>query len=129
MQWEFGAGLSYTEYKYSNLRTDKKSFKAGDTLTVSVDVTNTGSREGMEPVLLFSSDLTASITPDIRRLRAFDKVTLKPGETKTVTFKVPAESLAFVDADCKWKLEAGEFVFRCGNNNVPVTCTETSVLD
>lgn len=129
VQWEFGAGLSYTEYKYSNLRTDKKSFKAGDTLTVSVDVTNTGCREGMEPVLLFSSDLSASITPDIRRLRAFDKITLKPGETKTVTFKVPAESLAFVDADCKWKLEAGDFVFRCGNNNVPVTCTETSVLD
>lgn len=129
VQWEFGAGMSYTEYKYSNLRTDKKNFKAGDIITVSVDVTNTGSREGMEPVLLFSSDLTASITPDIRRLRAFDKISLKPGETKTVTFKVPAENLAFVDADCKWKLEAGEFVFRCGNNNVPVTCTETSILD
>lgn len=129
VQWEFGAGMSYTEYEYSNLRTDLKSFKAGDTITVSVDITNKGNREGMEPVLLFSSDLKASLTPDIRRLRAFDKVSLKPGETKTVTLKVPANSLAFVDADCRWKLEAGEFVLRCGGLNTPVTCTQTTLLD
>ena len=95
--WPFGYGLSYTTYDYSNLRTDKSSFGPDDTITVSVDVTNTGNRAGKEAVLLYSSDLIASQVPDNRRLRAFDKIELAPGETKTVTFTLPASDLAFAD--------------------------------
>lgn len=129
-QWEFGSGMSYTTYSYSNLAVDKTAFRAGETLTVTVDVKNTGDREGMEPVLLFSSDVTAtSITPDIKRLRAYDKVSLKPGETKTVTFSLPVNRLAYVDSDLKWRLEAGDFILRCGGQNVKVECLETAIVE
>lgn len=129
-QWEFGSGMSYTTYSYSNLAVDKTAFRAGETLTVTVDVKNTGDREGMEPVLLFSSDVTAtSITPDIKRLRAYDKVCLKPGETKTVTFSLPVNRLAYVDSDLKWRLEAGDFILRCGGQNVKVECLETAIVE
>jgi len=129
VEWTFGSGLSYTTYEYSNLAVDRETFKAGDTLRVSVDVTNTGKVNGMEPVLLYSSDLVASMVPDIRRLRAFDKVSLCPGETKTVTFDLAANDLAFVDRDGNWILEEGEFVLRCGNLNKAVRCTTTSAVD
>ena len=129
VEWAFGTGLSYTTYEYTNLVVDRETFKAGDTLRISVDVTNTGNVEGMEPVLLFTSDLVASMTPDIRRLRAFDKVSLRPGETKTVTFDLAANDLAFVDRDGKWLLEEGEFVLRCGTLNKAVRCTATSTVE
>lgn len=90
-QWPFGYGMSYTTFKYDNLRVDKTHFTSGDTLTVSVDVTNTGNREGKESVLLYSSDLIASMTPDGRRLRGFDKISLQPQETRTVTLHLPAD--------------------------------------
>lgn len=125
VQWMFGYGLSYTTFAYSNLKVDKSNFSAADELTFTVDVTNTGNVAGKESVLLFSSDLVASLTPDIRRLRAFDKVALQPGETKTVTLKVPASDLAFVGYDGKWILEAGDFCIQVGNQTVDVACNET----
>ena len=129
LQWPFGYGLSYTTYEYSNLRADRTTFDAGDVLTVSVDVSNTGSRVGKEPVLLYTSDLVASLTPDNRRLRDFTKVELQPGETRTVTFRLPAKSMAFVGADCRWTLEEGDFLLRVGRLEQKVTCTKTKIWD
>ena len=125
LQWPFGYGISYTTYEYSNLRVDKKTFTADDVLTVTVDIRNTGSRAGKEPVLLYSSDLVASLVPDNRRLRDFTKVELQPGETKTVTFRLPAKSLAFVGADGKWILEEGDFNLKVGNQTIGIECSET----
>ena len=96
-------------------------------LTVTVDVKNTGNRVGKEAVLLYSSDLVASVVPDNRRLRDFTKVELQPGEVKTVTFKLPAKSLAFVGADCRWTLEEGDFVLKIGQQKQTITCTKTKV--
>ena len=127
--WPFGYGLSYTTFEYSNLRVDRQQFTADDVLTVSVDVRNTGSRAGKEPVLLYSSDLIASIVPDNRRLRDFTKVRLQPGETKTVTFRLPARQLAFVGADCRWRLEEGDFLLRIARLSQKVCCTKTKVWD
>ena len=127
LQWPFGYGLSYTTYEYSNLRADRTTFDADDVLTVSVDVSNTGSRVGKEPVLLYTSDLVASLTPDNRRLRDFTKVELQPGETRTVTFRLPAKSMAFVGADCRWTLEEGDFLLRVGRLEQKVTCTKTRI--
>ena len=127
LQWPFGYGLSYTTFAYSNLRVDKPRFKAGDVLTVSVDVKNTGQRAGKEAVLLYSSDLVASIVPDNRRLRDFTKISLQPGEQQTVTFQLPARELAFVGADGRWILEEGDFRLKVGTETVNVVCTETMV--
>ena len=123
--WPFGYGLSYTTYEYSNMRVDKTHFLPEDTLTVSIDVKNTGNKVGKEAVLLYSSDLVASIVPDNKRLRDFTKIELQPGEVKTVSFQVPARSLAFVGADGKWILEEGEFLLKAGNQSVGVTCDKT----
>ena len=129
LQWPFGYGLSYTTYEYLNLRVDKTDFGPDDVLTVTVDVKNTGSRAGKEAVLLYSSDLVASIVPDNRRLRDFTKVALEPGQTKTVTFQLPARNLAFVGADGRWTLEEGEFVLTVGRTQQKVTCRQTKVWD
>lgn len=125
VQWAFGYGLSYNTYEYSNLKVDKSNFNANDELTFTVDVKNTGNRVGKESVLLFSSDLVASLTPDNRRLRAFEKVELKPGETKTVTLKLKGSDLAFVGYDGKWILEKGDFRIQAGNQVLNVACTDT----
>jgi beta-glucosidase len=122
VQWAFGYGLSYTTYEYSNLKVDKASFTANDELSFTVDVKNTGSTAGKESVLLFISDLVASLTPDVRRLRAFDKVDLQPGETKTVTLKVKGSDLAFVGHDGRWALEAGDFNVQVGNQTLKINC-------
>ena len=129
LQWPFGYGLSYTTFEYSNLKVDKATFSADDVLTVSVDVKNTGSRAGKEAVLLYSSDLVASIVPDNKRLRDFTKIELQPGEVKTVTFQLPAKNLAFVGADGKWTLEEGDFILKVGNQTVPTACERTKVWD
>ena len=129
LQWPFGYGLSYTTYEYSNLRVDKTLFGADDVLTVTVDVKNTGQRAGKEAVLLYSSDLVASIVPDNRRLRDFTKVELQPGETKTVTFLLPAKSMAFVGADGRWTLEEGDFMLKVGRLTQTVTCKATKVWE
>ena len=122
VQWPFGYGLSYTTFAYSNMRVDKPRFSKDDILTVSIDVTNTGNREGKESVLPYSSDLVASLTPENRRLRAFEKVTLQPKETRTVTFSLPAKDLAFVRTDGQWVLEEGDFRLTIGSERLTVTC-------
>ena len=129
LQWPFGYGLSYTSFIYSNLQVDKTSFTADDVLTVSVDVKNTGDRIGKEPVLLYSSDLVASLTPDNRRLRAFTKIELQPGQQKTVTFTLPAKELAFVGADGRWTLEEGDFQLKIGKLTVNTACSQTKIWD
>ena len=129
VQWEFGFGLSYTTYSYSNLKVDKTSFTADDVLTVSVDVTNTGKVAGKESVLLYSKDLVTSSTPDNIRLRNFEKIELNPGETKTVTMQLKGSDLAFVGYDGKWRLEKGDFKLKCGNQWTDIQCSETKVWD
>ncbi|MBR3031120.1 MAG: glycoside hydrolase family 3 C-terminal domain-containing protein [Bacteroidales bacterium] len=130
VQWPFGFGLSYTSFAYSDFRLlSPESFKAGDVLKFSVKVTNTGDRDGKEAVLLYSSDLVASLIPDVKRLRGFEKISLKAGESKTVTFELPAKELAFVGADGKWRLEKGEFRISCGGQGVLVNCTDTKVWE
>ena len=124
-QWGFGYGLSYTSYKYSNLKVSQSDFRHGDIIKVSVDVKNTGKVAGKESVLLFSSDLIASMLPDGRRLRAFDKIELQPGETKTVTFNLNADDLAFVGYDGKWVLEEGDFKLMIADQTVNIHCDKT----
>ena len=124
-QWGFGYGLSYTSYQYSNLKVSKSDFRHGDIIKVSVDVKNTGKVAGKESVLLFSSDLVASMVPDGRCLRAFDKVELQPGETKTVTFELKADDLAFVGWDGKWRLEEGDFKLMIADQTASVHCADT----
>ena len=124
-QWGFGYGLSYTSYQYSNLKVSQSDFRHGDIIKVSVDVKNTGKVAGKESVLLFSSDLIASMVPDGRRLRAFDKVELQPGETKTMTFELKADDLAFVDWNGKWRLEEGDFKLMIADQSTDIHCTDT----
>ena len=124
-QWGFGYGLSYTSYQYSNLKVSQSDFRHGDIIKVSVDVKNTGKVAGKESVLLFSSDLIASMVPDGRRLRAFDKIELQPGETKTVTFDLNADDLAFVGYDGKWVLEEGDFKLMIADQTVNIHCDKT----
>ena len=124
-QWGFGYGLSYTSYKYSNLKVSQSDFRHGDIIKVSVDVKNTGKVAGKESVLLFSSDLIASMVPDGRRLRAFDKVELQPGETKTMRFELKADDLAFVDWNGKWRLEEGDFKLMIADQSADIHCTDT----
>ena len=125
VQWPFGAGLSYTTYRYSNFRVNRSSITADDELVFSIDVTNTGKMAGKESVLLCSSDLVASLTPDNIRLRGFEKVSLQPGETRTVSLKLKGSDLAFVGYDGKWILEKGEFRMTCGSEQIIIQCSDT----
>ena len=122
VQWGFGYGLSYTTFAYENLQVSKKEFGPEDELTFRIDVKNTGDRTGKESVLLFIGDEVASLTPDVRRLRGFDKTELAAGETKTVTFAVNASELAFVGADGKWILEPGKFNVQIGDQITSIEC-------
>ena len=127
IQWPFGHGMSYTAFEYSNMTVSAAEFDSEDVLKFTVDVTNVGARAGKESVLLYSSDLYASSTPDVKRLRAFEKVELKPGETKTVELEVTAKDLAFVNYYGKWTLEEGDFILSVGNQSKQIRCTETVV--
>lgn len=129
IQWPFGSGLSYTEFEYSNFRLDKPEFSHTDHLVFTVDVKNIGSRAGKEAVQLYSSDLVASSLPDVIRLRNFEKISLAPGESTTVSMSIKASDLAFVGQDDKWRLEAGEFRFRCGDQILHGRCTDTYVWE
>lgn len=129
VQWPFGFGLSYTTFSYSSFKVNKESFTADDELVFSVDVTNTGSMAGKEAVMLFSSDLVASLTPENRRLRAFEKIELQPGETKTVELVLKGSDLAFVGADGHWILEKGDFRMQAGDQVLTVKCSETHRWD
>ena len=125
VQWPFGFGLSYTSFEYSGLKVDRQEFTPSDTLRISVDVTNTGKRPGQETVMLYSRDIIASVSPDVCRLRDFEKISLAPGEQRRVTFILPASALAFVGADGKWLLEKGAFEFMTGPLKATASCTET----
>ncbi|ASB48548.1 beta-glucosidase [Alkalitalea saponilacus] len=114
-QFSFGHGLSYTSFKYSNLAVSHVEFTNNDELLVSVDVENTGTVEGKEVVMLFASDLYASLAPDVKRLRRFDKIHLYPGETKSVTFSLSANDLSFINAQSKRVTEPGEFALKIAN--------------
>ena len=129
LQWPFGYGLSYTTFEYSNITVDKEEFTADDTLFVGVEVKNTGKRTGKEVVLLYSSDLVASVVPDNKRLRDFSKVELEPDQDVAVIFEIPAKALAYVGADGKWILEEGDFILKIGNLTIPARCTKTKVWD
>ena len=131
VQWPFGAGLSYTEFEYSDLKvvSGNADFKSGDLLEFEVTVRNTGDRAGKESVLLYSSDLVASVIPDVKRLRQFTRIDLEPGESETVRLSFPADELAFVGRDGKWRLEKGEFRIACGGLSVMLNCTETKVWE
>ena len=129
LQWPFGYGLSYTTFEYSNITVDKEEFTADDTLFVGVEVKNTGKRTGKEVILLYSSDLVASVVPDNKRLRGFSKVELEPDQDVAVIFEIPAKALAYVGADGKWILEEGDFILKIGNLTIPARCTKTKVWD
>lgn len=127
VQWPFASGLSYTSFEYSDLKASSGRFASGDVLSFDVTVTNTGAVAGKEAVLLYSSDMVASLIPDVRRLRAFTKVDLQPGESRTVTLTVNADDLAFVNAEGAWTLEEGEFRIGVGGLSTIVECTATKV--
>lgn len=128
VQWPFGHGLSYTEFEYSDLKAvSGSSFVSGDVLAFEVTVKNTGDRKGKESVLLYSSDLVASVVPDVKRLRQFTKIELEPGESRTVRLEFPADELAFVGRDGKWRLEAGQFRISCGGQSLVVECGQTKI--
>ncbi|MDD4490293.1 MAG: glycoside hydrolase family 3 N-terminal domain-containing protein [Paludibacter sp.] len=114
-QYEFGYGLSYTNFEYSNLRISSKTITGNKTVEIFVDITNSGSRSGKEVVILYTSDLYASITPDVKRLRRFTKIELDPGQKKTVKFELNARDLAFVTPDGKWLTEPGDFEIKTGS--------------
>lgn len=127
-QWPFGHGLSYTTFETTSLRLDRETASAADAVEVSVDVANTGDREGDEVVMVFVRDLVASIEPPVKRLRAFRKVTLAPGETQTVEFSIPVQDLAFVDRTGEWVVEPGTFEVQVGEERatfeVPASGTD-----
>ena len=108
-QFEFGFGLSYTSFKYSNLQLSSNTMSENDELIIKVDITNIGNREGKEVVRLYVSDIYADITPSVRRLRGFEKISLKSKETKTVIFKIKAKDIAYVNNNLKWLTQKGEF--------------------
>ncbi|MGL4519732.1 MAG: glycoside hydrolase family 3 N-terminal domain-containing protein [Phocaeicola sp.] len=125
VQWPFGYGQSYTTFNYENLSCSTVGFRAMDELLFSVDVTNSGTLAGKEVVMLFSRDLVASLTPENRRLRAFTKIELAPGETQKVVIPLKASDLAFVGADGKWIIEKGTFQIQIGNQMIEVHCEDT----
>ncbi|SEA63198.1 beta-glucosidase [Flavobacterium gillisiae] len=114
-QFEFGTGLSYTTFEYSNLRLDKTTISEADSITVSVEVKNTGTTNGKEAVLLYLSDIYASITPEVKALKRFGKISLRPNETKTIAFTLNQKDLQFVGNDLKWISEKGTFKIQIGN--------------
>lgn len=124
VQWPFGYGKSYTTFSYGDLKTDKTDFGLNDNIIVSIDVTNTGKREGKVSVLLFSRDQHASLVPEVRRLRAFTKINLKPGETQTVSQTIKARDLAFVGTDDMWHLEEGKFMLQIEDKIAWINCTQ-----
>lgn len=114
-QFEFGSGLSYTTFNYSNLKIDKTEINNTDEINITVDVTNAGKRTGKESVLLYLSDNFASITPEGKALKRFDKISLEPNETKTVKFTLNQKDLQFVNEDLKWISEKGTFTVQIDN--------------
>ncbi len=128
VQWPFGYGLSYTTFEYSDLTVYPEVFSPDDEITVEVTVTNTGELAGKETVMVFSTDLVASITPDVSRLRSFRKIELSPGDKERLTFTIPARCLAFVGRDGNWIVEEGDFIISCGGDTRKIYCNGTKVF-
>lgn len=114
-QFEFGAGLSYTSFTYANLQLSASEITPADALQVSVTVTNSGQKAGKETVLLYLTDHFASITPEVKMLKRFDKISLEPNQSKTVHFTLQLKDLQFVNDDLKWVAEKGGFTIQIGN--------------
>lgn len=110
-QWEFGHGLSYSNFEYENLEVQVGE----DQLNITVDVNNTSDIDGKETVLVFVSDMVASITPSVKRLRAFDKKAITAGSSETYNFAIHKSDLAFINKENQWEFEPGEFVVQVGN--------------
>jgi beta-glucosidase len=115
--YEFGYGLSYTSFKFDNLQLSGKSMNARGSVQVSVDVTNTGSREGDEVAQVYIHDPVASLSQPVRRLRGFQRVTLGAGEKKTVTFRLDASDVGFYDNSGRFVVEPGEIQVYAGNSS------------
>ena len=126
-QYDFGFGLSYTGFQYTNLTINKNAFSSKDTVLISVMVKNTGTRIGKEVVQLFVSDLVASLSPDVKRLRGFEKIEILPGEEKKVKFMLPVKELAFINTDNKHELEKGEFEITINNLSKMITLNNSLV--
>jgi beta-glucosidase len=118
--YPFGFGLSYTSFSYSDLKLNSKSLKGNQTLTASVTVTNTGNYTGKEVVQLYIRDMVGSVTRPVKELKGFQKIELKPGETKTVTFNITPNDLKFYNYDLKYDWEPGEFEIMIGTNSKDV---------
>jgi beta-xylosidase len=123
----FGYGLSYTKFNHSNLRVEPSSIPANGTAKVSIDVTNAGSRAGDEVVQLYIRDEVSSVTRPVKELRGFERVPIKPGETRTVTFQIGAEALRFYNREMKRVVEPGTFKIMLGPNSVDLTSVSLEV--
>ncbi|MCU0428634.1 MAG: glycoside hydrolase family 3 C-terminal domain-containing protein [Cytophagaceae bacterium] len=122
--YEFGHGLSYTSFEYTAMSVSKNLLKGNEKIQVSIQVKNTGAVEGKEVVQLYYRDQFASITPSVKKLVRFEKISLKPGETKTVRFEIEAKDLAFVGADLKWITEPGKFDLMIGKSSIEISYEE-----
>ncbi|MEX0719278.1 MAG: beta-glucosidase BglX [Balneolaceae bacterium] len=128
-QYYFGHGLSYTEFVYDNLKLSSNSMEMDDTIEVSLDVTNSGDRDGEEVVQLYIQDVAASTIRPIKELKDFQKVMIKAGETKKITFQITKETLSFYGADETYKAEAGDFVLMVGGNSIDLLAQKFMLLD
>lgn len=126
-QFEFGHGLSYTTFAYSDLKVDNASFGKSDSLTATVTVKNTGDRTGQKVVQLYVSDHFATISPQVKSLQGFEKINLKPGESKTVTFTLAPRAFQFVNESEKWVSEAGTFTLVLGDQKVDVELVDSPI--
>ena len=127
--YPFGYGLSYTNFKYENIRVDNNEIYKTDSLTVSVDLSNTGIYEGEEVVQLYIQDVVASVTRPVKELKSFQKINLSPGESKTVVFKVTPDMLTFPDKDFKEVIEPGKFNVMIGGSSDHVIKTSFEVIE
>jgi len=121
--YEFGYGLSYTKFEYSNLQIEPKVAGIGGSVRVSADVQNTGDRPGAEVVQLYINDVISSVVTPVKQLRGFEKITLGPGEKKTVGFVLGPEHLALLDRHLEWVVEPGTFQVRVGHSSKDIRLT------
>jgi beta-glucosidase len=127
-QFPFGFGLSYTKFTYSALTIDKKTLQPDESVTVSVTLTNSGNRSGSEVVQVYVSDMLASFTPDTKRLRAFEKIELQAGASRTISFRIPMKELAFVNTNNKKQLETGDFKIQVADQSATIHLAKALVF-
>jgi len=123
--YEFGYGLSYTKFQYSNLKIEPKVTAAGGSVRVSADVENTGDRPGAEVVQLYINDVISSVVTPVKQLRGFEKIPLRPGEKKTVSFVLTPEHLALLDRHLEWVVEPGTFQVMVGHSSKDIRLKDT----